>query len=258
MGGRGSGTWYRWSKQRRYGTVELVPFVLDVRTLARRGLLDPRAVSANVSVESAGTVWSVELRKNADGVTIEHKVTTTTGTGPPHVEHVETAVRIVWTPCHYGGRRPWWSCPCCWRRCASLYGTTRGGRFGWRCRTCSGLRYASTREGELDRARRRVRRIRQSVFGLRGRDATPFFDGGLTVPARPRGMWHRTYCRELARLDDAEKDADDAFYLEMAEHALRVADLASALGAPVDPELADMARTVREMRDERRARRRRT
>ena len=77
------------------------------------------------------------------------------------------------------------------------------------------------------------------------------------MPPRPRGMWRQTYVRELARLDDAEQDANAAFYLEMAAHAQRVADLASALGAPVDPELADMARTVREIRDERRARRRR-
>lgn len=257
MGGRGSGTWYRWSNQRRYGTVELVPYVIDIRTVARRGALDPRAVSATVSGESRGAAWSVGLRKTPDGVTIEHTATTTTGTGPPHVEHVQTPVRVVWTPCHYGGQRPWWSCPCCLRRCALLFGTTRGGRFDWRCRTCSGLRHASTREGELDRATRRVRRIRQRVFGLRGRDAAPFDAGGVPVPPRPRGMWRQTYVRELARLDDAEQDANAAFYLEMAAHAQRVADLASALGAPVDPELADMARTVREIRDGRRARRRR-
>jgi hypothetical protein len=37
-------------------------------------------------------------------------------------EHsIDESVRLEWTPCHYGGERPWFSCPRCGKRCGVLY-----------------------------------------------------------------------------------------------------------------------------------------
>ena len=51
---------------------------------------------------------------------------------------VDEAVLITLTQTRFGGRRPWFNCPGCARRCRALLG---GARF--RCRRCTGLRYGS-------------------------------------------------------------------------------------------------------------------
>ena len=50
-------------------------------------------------------------------------------------------LRLAWTPCNYGGSRPWFLCPGCDRRAAILY--VEGGRL--LCRPCLGLSYPSQR-----------------------------------------------------------------------------------------------------------------
>jgi len=69
-------------------------------------------------------------------------------------------VRIVRTPCHLGGSRPWFICPAlgCGRSVAVLYG---GAIFA--CRHCYRLAYASTRESAGDRATRRADRLRERL-----------------------------------------------------------------------------------------------
>lgn len=69
-------------------------------------------------------------------------------------------VRIVRTPCHLGGSRPWFSCPVvsCGRRVAILYG---GGIFA--CRHCHRLAYGSSREDMSDRTMRRADRLRERL-----------------------------------------------------------------------------------------------
>jgi hypothetical protein len=60
---------------------------------------------------------------------------------------IEQRVPITWTPCHLGGRRPWFICSVrtngqyCGRRVAVLYAA--GKLFA--CRSCCGLTY----EGDL-------------------------------------------------------------------------------------------------------------
>lgn len=212
MGGPGSGTWYRFGRPDRLsGTVDSAAFVLDVRTLARRGVLRRSGDvtwSATTTVGTFVIPWRLPLSVDValDAVTIRHDVTTTDPGRTPVRERVAVTVGVDWTPCHYGGRRPWFACPECGRRCALLYGTTRRGRFGWTCRTCSALRHASMREGEVERAQRAVRRIRRDVFGQPADHPAvraPALNWG-DVPARPRGMWYRTYWRRLAELDAAE------------------------------------------------------
>ncbi len=105
-----------------------------------------------------------------DGVMIEH------GKG-------RTRVDLVYTDQHLGGRRRWFVCPTCGRRCLLLYQLV--GHLA--CRTCLDLAYASQRECREDRLRRRARAIRLRLGGLANL-LEPF-------PERPKGMHSDTYSR---------------------------------------------------------------
>jgi hypothetical protein len=102
---------------------------------------------------------------------------------------VEERVWLTWTPCHYGGRRPWFFCPgvvngqVCGRRVAKLYGA--GPYF--LCRACYGLAYASQREDRWDRALSRAQEIRRRLGG-QPELTHPF-------PPKPKGMHWQTYLK---------------------------------------------------------------
>lgn len=87
----------------------------------------------------------------------------------------ELAVEPVRQP--LGGRRWYFRCPRCDRRCACLYLVRRAFRF--RCGRCHGLAYHGHR---LDRVARHQRLFRQIVRHL-GED--PDVDGWGHLPARP-------------------------------------------------------------------------
>jgi hypothetical protein len=72
---------------------------------------------------------------------------------------VEQTVLLDWTPCHFGGKRPWFRCPRCTRRVAVLcmYGKW------FLCRHCCGLPYASQQETYQGRMLRKARKIRQRL-----------------------------------------------------------------------------------------------
>ena len=107
---------------------------------------------------------------------------------------VEEPVSIVWTPCHFGGSRPWFVCPGvvngvpCGRRVGKLYGP---GRY-FLCRHCYGLAYQSQREQAHERALRRAVAIRRRLGGEPGM-LCPF-------PEKPKGMQWRTYERLRQRV----------------------------------------------------------
>ena len=60
-------------------------------------------------------------------------------------------VEIDWTPCNYGGARPWFRCPPCGTRRAVLY-TPPAGDEPVACRGCLRLLHASECEDQLGRA----------------------------------------------------------------------------------------------------------
>lgn len=64
-------------------------------------------------------------------------------------------VTIATTPCHYGGSRPWFTCPICCDRAGVLY--LRAGRFA--CRRCNRIAYQSQSGSERDRICKRYHRL---------------------------------------------------------------------------------------------------
>ena len=90
-------------------------------------------------------------------------------------------VEMDWTRLPSGGKRPWFRCPSCGRRCGVLY--SLGSRII--CRKCGGLSYESQYEPKYFGALRKALKIRGRLGGSANM-TEPF-------PSRPRYMHRRTY-----------------------------------------------------------------
>ena len=144
MGGPGSGRWYRWQGTRT--TLEEV-YRLDVRWLHRHGYLDGRPHWVTWS-RGEQQVGSLLLALQPEGVVLTYRYRV----GGGDWESVRQVVTLAWTPCHYGGERPWFRCPGCQRRVAVLCGDDRL----FLCRHCYRLPYTSQYETRLDRLYRKL------------------------------------------------------------------------------------------------------
>ena len=97
-------------------------------------------------------------------------------------------VPIQWTPCHFGGQRPWLMCssePCPQPRRAILY--LARGKPRLLCRDCLDLQYPSKRETDLGRAKRKTHQALQRLGVPSGELAD--FQG------KPKNMHHSTFVR---------------------------------------------------------------
>lgn len=108
-------------------------------------------------------------------------------------EPVVIILPVEWTPCFYGGHRPWFHCPDCKRRCLFVYAHfTR-----YTCRRCVGLPYHSQGSTSFDRAAERANRIRERLGWEGG------FLNGMSI--RPKGMHRKRFVR-LVRLHNYFSD----------------------------------------------------
>lgn len=151
---------------------------IDLAWLRRKGLLQP-GTSSTLRWSRRGTqTGSIGIQCQADCVRLvyRHKPS-----GKDWID-VNERVALVETATRFGGRRPWFVCLSCSRRCRVLYG---GGRF--RCRRCNGLKYDTQYEPPFARAATRALKIRERLGGMGGID-DPF-------PDKPKGMHRRTYER---------------------------------------------------------------
>jgi hypothetical protein len=151
MGGPGSGQWYRWNTK---STVEGYRS-LDMRQWHREGLLRPLLRFVVTWRNQEGEeIASLGVTTLHDGVELSYRYN-----GDPQ----QYRIPVTWTPCPYGGRRPWFVCPnvSCRRRVAKLY--LAGPTF--RCRQCYGLIYPSQQEDRAYRSMRRAHKIQQQLGG---------------------------------------------------------------------------------------------
>ena len=188
MGGRNSGTWYRWDSK---DTCEAQHRV-DVRFMRKQGMLFNGA-AGNLSWTCRGEPsGNINYRVANDTLILSYK----------HRRHrdaewesVEQRIPILSTPCNYGGKRYWWQCPPCGRRVAVLYGA---GKY-FLCRNCHNLSYASQQESKADRLSRKVDKIKVRLGGSKG-----LFN---PIPPKPKGMHRLTYWRLCMKAYNAEKQA---------------------------------------------------
>jgi hypothetical protein len=181
----GRGTYYRSSKD----TTDSYRG-LDVRYLQRHNLLVPGTSSAVRWFRSGEETARIDVRCDGECVWLSYRHRRH---GGEDWQSKNYPVRVEWTPCNYGGSRPWFRCPAvgCARRVAVLYG---GDIFA--CRHCHELNYQSQHEQGWDRALSRYQNIRVKLGGEPG-SISPF-------PQKPKGMHWRTYERWCMKANQAE------------------------------------------------------
>lgn len=97
-------------------------------------------------------------------------------------------VQLTWSPCTYGGFRPWFLYPACFRRCAVLYDDV--------CRLCTGLNYQSQYDDRIERLKQRSDSLRRRLL----------YSGTLfsLPPGRPQHMRNATYETLLDEIQQTE------------------------------------------------------
>ena len=171
------------NKRQRGKTTTSNMLALDVRYLHREGLLTLGRCSNIDWCLNGKNVGTISIRAEENCILLDYSARQPCG----EWEEQKYPVSLVWTPCHFGGQRAWFLCPCCDRRVAILYG---GPIFA--CRYCHNLTYDST-DGKLYlREHRQALKIRDRL-GWRGESRS-----------KPKGMHWRTFERlaqEYDRLD---------------------------------------------------------
>lgn len=197
MGGRGSGRRYRGTTTT---TIEDVK-QLDLRYLKRHDLLRPGYVGTLSWSQGGDEIGSIGFRVTSTYLLLSYRYREYGNAW----EDVEERVELAWTPCHYGGQRPWLRCPQCKRRVILLY--DHGRRF--LCRHCYGLTYASQHEIPIERLIRKAQKIRERL----GADLSLF----VSIEKKPKGMHWSTF----ERLALQEEIANDGFCCALDDHVSR-------------------------------------
>ena len=143
---------------------------IDVRYLARLGYLNAPNNSSlcwSRNGESFGNIGiHVEPRSH---ITLRYTVTVN-----EQSKTYSDRVELTYTACNYGNSRPWFLCPRCDKRIATLF--MRNGSFA--CRHCQKVAYSSQSDSAIDRSWRIQRKI-EARIGERWQ--------------RPKGMHLSTY-----------------------------------------------------------------
>jgi hypothetical protein len=155
---------------------------LDLARLRRKGYLSGFPVSLSWSY-GGDPIGSIGVQAKFDGVRPFYRRRTNDG----EWYDVDELIPTVWSPTQFGGRRQWFCCLKCSRRCRILYG---GSRF--RCRRCYRLSYGSQAETRADRATRAMFKIVRRL--------DPDEDCN-ELPPKPKGMHWRTYERLAGRYE---------------------------------------------------------
>ena len=180
MGGPGSGNTWR-SKSPTCNQY----LRIDLRYLKQHNMLSPDrhySLSWNRGGEPAGNIgyWSY-----GNYLMLNYR---SRDYGEEEWQDIKQNVHFDWTPMNFGGKRQWFLCPRCNRRCRILYG---GARFY--CRKCYRLSYPTQSETPWQRQITRAQKIRERLGG----------DGSIDdlFPEKPKGMHWKTYNR-LEAIDE--------------------------------------------------------
>lgn len=176
MGGLGSGRYY-WSCKTTLEDYE----ALDIRLWHRKKLLAPCNEFTCTWSRRGEKIAAIQVFvKNTNAVLLSYRHRDAEYNWTDH----NYPIQIVWSPCNYGGTRPWFLCPVlgCNRRVAVLYG---GEIFA--CRHCNRLDYKSQSESASTRATRRADKLREKL------DWEPGILNGEGI--KPKGMHWSTFER---------------------------------------------------------------
>jgi hypothetical protein len=137
---------------------------LDIRELAR-------VKNFREGLAKFEATWTYWLTKSSVGVTVLGSECALVSYSDTRGEAITERIGIEWTPCNYGGARPWWSCPQCDRRCVIVY--ARGAR-PFMCRLCADLTYETAQSDAPTHRQRLEGRPSARGPGSRGGRGTPW------------------------------------------------------------------------------------
>ena len=178
---------------------------LDVNRLRKAGCLEPGTIGIWEWKEDGERVASIGLRGEEHAIRLVYRWSG----WDEDWQDIDYRVPIVRKACNFGGERPYFLCQgvvngrYCGRRAVKLFGA---GRY-YLCRHCYGLSYASQSEFAHDRALRRANKRRMRLGG---------YPGTEELIERPKGMWRRTFEREVEAIYADEELADRLFFCRIA------------------------------------------
>ncbi len=201
MGGYGSGA-YGWLGTRTAKMAVEQCRSIDIRRWQREDLLH-RSFTWQWLNDKGEQVASIGVYGYEDVILLKYKADD---------EPIETEIPLDETPNGYG-RRKWFLCPSCFRRCAILY--LKGKYF--KCRICHNLNYRSSQiKGD------KIAEIDQKLNKLVRRLGGTSYKPGMFPPPRPKGMHQSTYDRLLSRFRWLEMKRHEAFGEEMRNLVKRI------------------------------------
>jgi len=175
---------------------------LDAMKLARAGYLCGSGSGGWQWSYQDGSTASIGISRGRDAINLKYRFQSNGG----EWQSVEQCVPIRWTPCRFGGERPWFICGVhcngvyCGRQVTKIYG---GGKL-FACRHCYRLGYQVQRGGPMEQAHHRLRRLHQRLgANYDGPDGLP--------PPRPKWMRWRTYEQIVRQIQDGEDHLDVVF-----------------------------------------------
>lgn len=182
MGGRGSG------RSPGYGfDVDLCEHHkdIDIAWLRKQNALETGYIGCIHWSHRGKRYATINYRIQPSGLRLIYRTRPLGGTW----HNVDELIPFVETQTRFGGRRKWFSCPSCHRRCRVIYG---GAHF--RCRTCHGLKYESQYESPICRISSKRHKLRDRLGQ----------SGSLSdlLANKPKGMHWRTYLRIMERDDE--------------------------------------------------------
>ena len=187
MGGRGSGSWYRWNSK----PTDEQYHALRISQLYQRGIILEGYVMrgtwqwrCNDQVISSIGYEAHLLREGNPHLRVHYSANT---------KPYDYSIPLTYTMPHYGGKRWWFICPAeqCGRRVSVLY---LGNILA--CRQCWGLAYASQNKACYERQIDKAFKL-ATTLGLEGNIIDGFYG------KKPKGIHWKTYHRKCAALEQA-------------------------------------------------------
>lgn len=166
----------------------------DIRQIVRKGYLRSGACfswSWSCNGRLAGSI-GVRVSDDESHVILNYQWTPY-GSYP---QSLECSLQIERTACNYGGSRPWFLCPTCWRRCAVVYFW----RGHYACRHCNQVAYYSQSEDLMGRMWRKQRKIEAKL---------------IDCWRKPKGMHWKTCERLRDKIIEYERKKDCALVAAM-------------------------------------------
>lgn len=134
MGGYGSGKYQSYDAKDRVED----SIILNIFKLYREGLITWGGNSRGMLTAGSSCTMAYAFRN--DTLMLQY----TFRSGKFAGQEMRYPIRVTETQPNFGGRRLWWLCPACDRRCGKLY--LAPGQKYYICRICANLTYQSTRE----------------------------------------------------------------------------------------------------------------